>query len=88
MYRITFYGFRDPDFEISIDDVENIGNIVSVEDETVPDYDFEELYDDNRDNILGMFIEKFMQEKNLTSLQKKTLHYGTKALLDAMEDRL
>ena len=88
MYKITFSGFRDPDFDINIEDIENVGNIVGVEDETVPDYDFEELYEDNKDNILGMFIERFINEENPTPLQKKTLYYGTKALLDAMEDRL
>lgn len=88
MYRITFNGYRDPDFTISIDEIESIGNIVSVEDATVPDYDFEEIYEDNKDNILGMFIERFIKQDNLTKVQQKTLYYGTKALIDAMEDRL
>lgn len=88
MYKITFNGFRDPDFEISVEDVESVGNIVGIEDATVPDYDFEELYEDNRDNILGMYIGRFLDKEELTALDKKTLYYGTKALLDAMEDRL
>lgn len=88
MYRITFSGYRNPDFNINIEDIETIGNIVSIEDVTVPDYDFEEIYQDNRDNILGMFIEKFINQKDLTKVQQKTLYYGTKALIDAMEDRL
>ncbi len=88
MYRITFNGYRDPDFEINVEEIENVGNIVSVEDTTVPDYDFEELFEENKDNILGMFIGKFVNEKELTRLQRKTLYYGTKALMDAMEDRI
>lgn len=88
IYKITFYGFRDPDFEINIEDVESVGNIVAIEDETVPDFDFEELYEDNKDNILGMYIARFLDKEEMTSLEKKTLYYGTKALLDAMEDRL
>lgn len=88
MYRITFNGYRSPDFEINYEDIEAIGNVVSIEDVTVPDYDFDELYEDNKDNILGMFIGKFIDKEQLTSLEKKTLYYGTKALLDAMEDRI
>lgn len=88
MYKITFTGFRDPDFEINIKDIETVGNIVLVSDETVPDYDFDELYEDNKDNILGMFIGRFIDKENLTEIDQKTLYYGTKALLDAMEDRI
>lgn len=88
MYKITFNGYRDPDFNISFDEIEGVGNVVSMEDVTVPDYDFEEIYEDNKDNILGMFIEKFIRQEELTKVQQKTLYYGTKALIDAMEDRL
>lgn len=88
MYRITFYGYRDPDFEIDSGEIESVGNIVSILDSTVPDYDFEELYEDNKDNILGMFIGKYIDKEELSPLEKKALYYGTKALLDAMEGRL
>lgn len=88
MYRVTFTGYRDPNFDISIDDVNAVGNVVLVNDETVPDYDFAELYEDNKDNILGMFIARYIQKEEQTDLDKKILYYGTKALLDAMEDRV
>lgn len=88
MYRIIFNGYREPDFEISIEDIEAAGNIVSIADYTVPDYDFEELYEDNKDNILGMFIESYLVQGEKGKLEQKALYYGTKALLDAMEDRL
>lgn len=88
MYRITFNGYRDPDFEIDKEDIESVGNVVNVEDDTVPDYNFEELYEDNKDNILGMFISRYIGREQLSTLEEKTLYYGTKALMDAMEDRL
>ena len=87
MYKLTFSGYRDPDFDIDVSDIEGVGNVVSVIDNTVPDYDFEELYAENKDNILGMYIKKFLDRESLTPLQRKTLYYGTKALMDAMEDR-
>lgn len=86
MFKVTFDGYRDPDFEINAQDIIQIGNIVSIEDKTVPDFDFEELYEDNHDNILGMFIGKYLDKGYLNELDKKILYYGTKALIDAMED--
>ena len=52
MYKITFSGYRDPDFDIDVSDIEGVGNVVSVTDNTVPDYDFEELYAENKDKFL------------------------------------
>lgn len=86
MFKITFDGYRDPDFEINAQDICQVGNIVSIVDKTVPDFDFEELYEDNHDNILGMFIGRYLDKGFLNELDKKTLYYGTKALIDAMED--
>ena len=88
MYKVYFKGYRDPEFELDENIISGTGNVVAIIDETVPDYDFEELYQENKDNILGMFIGKYINKSELTSLEKKTLYYGTKALLDAMEDRL
>ena len=88
MYRVTFNGYRDPEFEISIKDVMDCGNIVTVIDETIPDFDFEEMYADNKDNILGMFIGQYLDKESLNPLQQKALYYGTKALSQAMEGKV
>ena len=87
MFKIFFSGYRDPDFEINEKEIESVGNIVQIVDETVPDFDFQELYEDNHDNILGMFIKRYLDKGNLSELDRKTLYYGAKALIDAMEDR-
>ncbi len=87
MYKVVLQGYRDPEFEVNVEDIEMTGNIVSVLDQTEPDYDFEELYVDNKENILGLFINKYLDKGQLTEHEEKTLYYGTKALLDAMEDR-
>ena len=88
MYMVVLDGYRNPDFEIYPSDIEALGNIVSVQDITVPDFDFEELYEENKDNILGMFIKKYLDKGERTPMEQKTLYYGTKALMDAMEDKL
>ena len=38
--------------------------------------------------LLGMFIGRYIDKNELTPVEEKSLYYGTKALLDAMEDRL
>ncbi|MCR5704040.1 MAG: metallophosphoesterase [Eubacterium sp.] len=88
MYRIQIEGYRDPDFDVFLSGIEEIGNIVSIEDLSVPDFDFQELYEGNKDNILGMFIKKHLDAEPLEAMEQKVLYYGTKALLDAMEDKL
>ena len=34
-----------------------------------------------------MFIKRYLDKGNLSELDRKTLYYGAKALIDAMEDR-
>lgn len=87
MYRVTIGGYVDPEFVIDYQEIEKVGNIVTIIDETEPDYDFQEIYLDNKENILGLFIKKYMDKGQLTEHEEKTLYYGTRALLDAMEDR-
>lgn len=86
MFKVTLDGYRDPDFEMNAQEIEKAGNIVSIADKTVPDFDFEELCEDNHDNILGMFIGRYLNKDHLDEQDEKILYYGTKALLDAMED--
>ncbi|MGN0382893.1 MAG: exonuclease SbcCD subunit D [Eubacterium sp.] len=86
MYKFLLEGYRDPDVEFDIDDIEETGNVVQVADQTEPDYNFEKLQENNKDNIIGMYIEHFKDEP-MNTVNKKALYYGTKALLDAMEGR-
>ena len=87
IYKVTIVGYRNPDFDIDLEGLAQVGNVVSVTDRTEPDYDFEELYERNKDNLLGMFIEKYIDQDVLSPIQQKTLYYGVKALLEAMEDK-
>lgn len=57
IYKVTIVGYRNPDFDIDLEGLAQVGNVVSVMDRTEPDYDFEELYERNKDNLLGMFIK-------------------------------
>ena len=79
IYKVTIVGYRNPDFDIDLEGLAQVGNVVSVTDR--------ELYERNKDNLLGMFIEKYIDQDVLSPIQQKTLYYGVKALLEAMEDK-
>lgn len=83
MYKFIIHGYKDADVEFDISDIEKLGNVVLAVDATDPDYDFDKLRENNKDNIIGMYIEQFIED----DANKKALYYGTKALLDAMEER-
>ena len=46
----------------------------------VPDYHYEKLLEENKDTILGNYIQT-MQEKPQSVVTKKALEYGVNALL-------
>ena len=86
IYHVYIRGFRDPDIEFNKVDISLLGNVIAVSDESEPDYDFEELYDNNKDNMIGIYISRFKDRSALSEVEKKALYYGTKALLDANRD--
>lgn len=59
IYKITLKGKRDADILFDTKWLEREGNIVEVVDETMPEYDVDRIYAENRENILGKYIEHF-----------------------------
>ena len=91
MYQDTTDKKSGTEIEFGMDEIEEVGGRERQsrrKKETVDNYDYEQLYEENRDNILGMFIERYLNKDYLSGEQKKALYYGTKALLDSMEGRL
>lgn len=85
-YIIKLKGYRDPETEIDCDRLYELGYIVEVDDQTEPDYDFDMLYEVNKDNMIGMFIGELLPEaKAGKEMEKKALYYGLRALLAAKE---
>ena len=58
---------------------------MDVVDESVPDYDFEALYKENADNMIGMFIKRIKESNKNDQVVRKALYYGIEALLGAKE---
>ncbi len=80
IFSFTVKGRRDPDIEFDTEALVNEGRIVYLSDETEPDYDFDRLLSENRDNIIGKFIEKIRAESTDEELANKVLDYGISAL--------
>lgn len=84
LYIFDIKGFKDPDIIFTIEDLYSLGNIIEVNLLAVPDYDFEALYHDNYDNIIGQYIKQIgLVESDDSDICKKALYYGISALLSA-----
>ncbi len=59
IYKIKLKGERDRDILLDSLNPDDLGNILEVTDETRPAYDFDRLYRENADNLIGRYIESF-----------------------------
>jgi len=84
IYKIHIEGFRDENIRFDKEAIYSLGNILEVSDESVPDYDFDTLYRENADNLIGMFIKK-IRENSQDETAKKALYYGMESLLGAKD---
>ena len=85
IYKIYIRGFRDEKVHFDKEAVYPLGNIIDVIDESHPDYDFDALYRENSDNMIGMFIKQIREIKHQDDANEKALYYGIEALLGARE---
>lgn len=81
IYKIIIEGRKDADIIYDIEPIYDMGNIMEVVDNTVIDYDFDKLYEDNKDNIVGLYIESICNSKEEDIIVQKALYYGMEALL-------
>lgn len=87
IYLLTFIGVRDADILFRKEDFKKLGNVIEVTDDTVPDYDFESLYRENQDNIIGLYIKRIKESTGKEEVLNKALYYGMEALLRAKNYR-
>ena len=84
IYKIVLKGKRDHDISLDTDRMKGGRNIIEILDETSPAYDFEKLYDDNADTILGRYIEQFRGCRE-GSAEYQALCEGVEALLNSRQ---
>lgn len=85
IYSFTIQGVRDETMHFDKEAIRILGNILEVWDRSVPDYDFDALYLENKDNIIGMFIQSIRENARQNEVAQKALYYGIEALLCARE---
>jgi hypothetical protein len=83
IYSFYIEGVRDEAIHFDKKTIKELGNIIEVEDQLVPDYDFDALCRENADNIIGMFIRKIKDSAGQDEVARKALYYGMEALLNA-----
>lgn len=83
IYSFCIQGVRDETIHFAKEGIKELGNVLEVEDQSVPDYDFDALYRENADNVIGMFIQRIREKAQQDEVAKKALYYGLEALLNA-----
>lgn len=86
IYHFTIQGFRSNLVEFDKGAIIELGNVLDLIDESLVDYDFDKLYKDNADNIIGLYIKKLKEKPVDNHLSKKALYYGIEAFIDAKSD--
>lgn len=85
IYQFLLQGLRDEVVHFDVQALRQLGNVIEVIDETVPDYDFDALYHENANNIIGQFILRIRDSKKQDEVTRKALYYGIEALLGARD---
>lgn len=85
IFIITISGYKDPQVKFDTEGLRDLGNIIEVRDKAVSNYDFDQLYIDNKDNIIGSFILKIKESQEKENVKTKALYYGIEALLYGRE---
>ncbi len=80
MYILTLRGKRDQVIQFSAKELMEVGNVCSFADRTQPDYDLGELYQANKNNVLGWYMKEFLAKQKLSEREEQALHYGIRAL--------
>lgn len=81
IFQFRLKGYRNPDTLYDLSQMDLYGNIIEILDETVPAYDFEKLKAQNRNNLLGRYIESFGAVTK-GSVEYEALCAGVQALME------
>lgn len=80
LYLICLDGKHRPRCPYNAEKLQQIGNVVEVDDRTVPDYDLMALLEEHKDDIVGMYMEELLKQPSGKTVQR-ALFSGLDALL-------
>ena len=81
LFRIILKGYRDPAFHPDRERLLSLGNVVEAKDESRPAYDYEQLKQMYRGQLIGRFLESY-GDGTLTREQELGRRFGLEALLE------
>lgn len=87
IYKFTISGKRNSDVVYDTDRLARAGNILEILDETVPSFDFEKLYRENEDGVLGRFIHRLKGYEE-GSVEYRALCEGVDALVESRGQKI
>ena len=85
IFKIRLTGYKDPELYLDMESLDVFGNITEIEDHTKPAYNLEKIYQQNKDNILGGFIEK-LRDSGENSIEYMALCEGVRALMETRKN--
>lgn len=89
LYRIRLSGRRSTDLTIDRELLLSLGIVLEVVDDTLPDFDTEQIANDNPDNIFGMFVQKINAKQDTEEeIKNKALNYGLEALWQTQKKQI
>ena len=86
IYKLIIEGTHSADLDLDPAALARLGNIISVTDHSVPDYDYDRILMENKDNIIGMYIEKIRAMNIDEALKARALYQGMRAFAHAQEE--
>ncbi len=84
-YQFVLVGKTEPSILLDLEDFYRLGYVTEVLNHTLPDYDFDSLYEENKDNLIGSYIRRIRERDANNNLVNKALYYGIEALLNTKE---
>lgn len=81
IYKVVLTGFRNEYTTFDVDTMDDYGNVLEIVDESRPAYRFDKLKEENKDNLLGNYIEAFSGFPK-DSVEYMALYEGVEALLE------
>lgn len=80
VYRLILEGSYDSGAPLDLDRLRLLGNILQIEDHSIPDYPLEKLAREHADDVVGMYLASFDLD-HIDDVERKALYYGLGALL-------
>ncbi len=81
MFKITLIGERDVDIQFEPETLDVYNNVLEVIDKTYPAFDYKKLYHENKENLIGCFIDS-IGTCDKDTVEFLALQEGIRALLD------